>query len=141
MFTNPIDVKTYALAGLATVTITSERTKAHYTYRITQAKDDAGKKKDLWFVGLLSGSDNEADYTYLGIINGEFKTTAKSRYKDDSVPVRAFRWLWQHIDAGQMPPKTEVRHEGHCGRCGRKLTVPSSVDAGIGPECVKMMGG
>src|SRR5271157_2043949 len=57
MFTNPIDVKAYALAGHATVTISSERTKAHYTYRITQAKDDAGKKKDLWFVGLLSGPD------------------------------------------------------------------------------------
>jgi hypothetical protein len=29
----------------------------------------------------------------------------------------------------------EVWHEGRCGRCGRALTVPESVERGIGPEC------
>jgi hypothetical protein len=32
-------------------------------------------------------------------------------------------------------------HEGKCGRCGRLLTVPSSIESGIGPECSKIMRG
>jgi hypothetical protein len=31
----------------------------------------------------------------------------------------------------------EVWHEGKCGKCGRALTVPSSILTGIGPECSK----
>jgi hypothetical protein len=27
--------------------------------------------------------------------------------------------------------------EGKCGKCGRALTVPSSILTGIGPECSK----
>lgn len=136
MFDNATDVKTYTLAGHATLTLTSQRTGTRYTYRINRAKDN----NDLWFVGLLAGPDNETDYNYMGIINGQFRTTAKSRYKDDAIPVKAFNWFWKHIDANHMPPKVEIRHSGHCGRCGRKLTVPESVDAGIGPICRGLMG-
>ena len=28
---------------------------------------------------------------------------------------------------------------GACGRCGRPLTVPSSIDRGIGPDCAALM--
>lgn len=137
MFENAADIKTYTLAGHATLTLTSQRTGTRYTFKISKCKDDS---KKLWFVALLSGPNNETDYQYLGIINGEFKTTAKSRYGDDSVPVRAFRYFWRHVDADQMPPEVEVRHCGHCGRCGRLLTVDSSIDRGIGPECASKMG-
>jgi hypothetical protein len=30
----------------------------------------------------------------------------------------------------------EFWHEGKCGRCNRKLTVPSSIESGFGPECI-----
>ena len=29
----------------------------------------------------------------------------------------------------------QVWHEGRCGKCGRKLTVPESLTSGLGPEC------
>jgi hypothetical protein len=144
MFQNANDVKTYALAGHSTLTLTSQRTGARYTYKVSKAKGDRlpppGASSELWFVGLLSGPDNESDYTYVGMINGTFKTTAKSRFKDDAVPVRAFRYFWQHVDAGRLPPEVEIRHCGRCGRCGRTLTVPESIDRGIGPECASKMG-
>ena len=135
MFHDPHDAKTYTLAGRATVTLTSERTGTRYTYKVRQMKDEGGQPRQLWSVGLLTGPDNESDYQYVGVLNGELKLTAKSRLKDDSVPVRAFRWFWRHVSEGQMPPETEVRHAGTCGRCGRTLTVPESVDSGLGPEC------
>ena len=141
MFHDAADVKTYVLAGHATVTISSQRTGARYTYKVSRAKDNDGQPKDLWFVGLLRGPDNEVDYAYLGMIDGTFKTTAKSKFRNTSTPVRAFAYFWRNVDAGRMPPEVEVRHEGHCGRCGRALTVPESIDRGIGPECAAKMGG
>jgi hypothetical protein len=33
-----------------------------------------------------------------------------------------------------------VWHEGRCGRCGRKLTVPESIESGFGPECASILG-
>jgi hypothetical protein len=34
----------------------------------------------------------------------------------------------------------EVYHEGRCGRCNRKLTVPESIETGLGPECASKLG-
>lgn len=47
----------------------------------------------------------------------------------------AFAWLGE---AGLPTPKNgsvEVKEEDTCGRCGRSLTDPTSIDRGIGPEC------
>jgi hypothetical protein len=143
MFTNHDDIKTYMLAGHAKLTLTSERTGARYTYKIDRAKDrDSGEPKNVWFVSLLTGQDNTSDYNYMGMLNadGSFRTTAKSRLPADSKPVLGFAYLVNNLMADRMPPQMEVRHEGTCGRCGRALTVPESVDRGIGPECFGKMG-
>jgi ribosomal protein L35AE/L33A len=79
MFNNPAEIKQYALAGHATLTLSSQRTGNRYTYKISRAKDDDGQPKDLWFVGLLAGPDNETSYQYMGVLNGSFKLTSKSR--------------------------------------------------------------
>jgi hypothetical protein len=144
MFCNADDVKSYILAGHATVTLTSQRTQCRYTFKVSQAKDrETGEPKDFWFVGLLAGPDNESDYQYMGLLDAQrgFRLTAKSRMTTEAKPVKGFDYMWRHVAAGQMPPAMEIRHEGACGRCGRKLTVPSSIDSGIGPECAKKMGG
>jgi hypothetical protein len=38
---------------------------------------------------------------------------------------------------GKTPAEVdlEVWHEGRCGACGRRLTVPESIERGLGPEC------
>jgi hypothetical protein len=38
-----------------------------------------------------------------------------------------------------LPECIEIWHEGKCGKCGRQLTVPSSIETGIGPECIKTL--
>jgi hypothetical protein len=48
----------------------------------------------------------------------------------------AMNWVLDHLSEGEMPPLTEIWHEGRCGRCGRKLTVPDSIAIGIGPDCL-----
>jgi hypothetical protein len=35
----------------------------------------------------------------------------------------------------KLPEGYKVQHAGRCGRCARTLTVPSSIELGLGPEC------
>lgn len=121
----------YALAGHAFLTLRSTATGARYTYRVTRARGtDDGRP---WFVAVLTGEDNTADYTYLGFIReGRWVHHAsKSRIGADAPSARAFAWWWDHVS----DERVEVWHDGRCGRCGRALTVPESVATGLGPVC------
>jgi hypothetical protein len=93
----------------------------------------------MYFVALMNGSDNENDYQYMGTIrNMNYALGRKSRISDGAVSHRAFDWFWKHMQAQSMPTALlECWHEGRCGKCGRKLTVPESIARGIGPECAK----
>ena len=130
VMTNPAAIKAFLGAGKATVTLQSQATDNHYTYRVI-------KKDDVSLVLILTGGDQE--FTYLGMIgNRGFTLTPKSRLNNGSVPVKAFRYFYDNvIGAGRLPSQLTVRHEGKCGRCGRPLTHPDSIDSGIGPECAK----
>lgn len=130
-------VETYALAGNATITVKSLKTGQHFTYRIRQPKTADG----IWFVSLMNGPDNESNYAYIGQVYADkrYQHGRKSKISADSPAARAFNWLWQVVRAGKLDAvPVEVWHEGRCGRCNRKLTVPESVERGLGPECAKV---
>lgn len=136
-FTFLADAKLFALAGNATITLESQVTGVHYTYKIREAKEG-----NVHFVNLLTGPNNEADFTYLGIIRpGQhvLTITKASKLTTGSGPVLAFNYFWS-LRGDSFPSQLVVRHEGRCGRCGRTLTVPSSIDLGIGPDCAELMG-
>jgi hypothetical protein len=128
----------FMLAGKATFTLRSLKTGARYTYRVT--KHDTNP---IWFVKLMTGPDNEESYSYIGVIqNKNFRTTAKSKLPVSSAPCQAIWWvLKQLVDDTQAIGQVEIWHAGKCGRCGRTLTVPESIDSGFGPECIQMVGG
>jgi hypothetical protein len=134
----------FITAGNAYFTVRSVKTGTRYTFRVSLPRNEDRKKMypASWFVALLTGPDNTGDYTYLGLVkDGAFKLTRASKMREDSVPVRAFRYVYEHLARKQFPADLELWHEGRCGRCGRKLTVPESIDRGIGPECASIMGG
>jgi len=117
------------------------KTPPHYTYKIRKKKGDA-KWADKFFVGLLTGPDNEADYTYLGVFeDGAVRLTDASKLSEDSWPIRILRRIvakiWTNEESKITEAGWDVHHEGTCCRCGRTLTVPESVKTGIGPECRK----
>jgi hypothetical protein len=89
----------------------------------------------------MNGSDNESSFEYLGNIrvNGSFDHGRKTRISKDAPSAKAFNWFWNMVqaDRSDLFDKAEIWHEGSCGRCGRKLTVPKSISSGFGPECVK----
>lgn len=133
--------KEFVTAGRAVFTVSGP--DARFTFKIKFKKGTNGFK-DAYFVSLLTGPNNTEDFTYLGMLdaeNGMVRLTDKSRHNDDSRPVKAIRWavktIWSNL---QIPDGYRIQHEGRCGRCGRALTVPESIDSGIGPECIKRMG-
>lgn len=123
----------FILAGNATFTVRSEKTGTRFTFRVRQPKPTTPH-----FVSLLTGPDNENSYTYLGtIFNGtEFAHGRKSTITPDAAGAIAARWVFNRILQGLDLNNCEVWHEGRCGRCGRKLTVPESIESGFGPECI-----
>jgi hypothetical protein len=150
--------KEYVLAGKAVLTVEIPESfreeqqakgievKPHYTYRVKFKKGN-DRYKDVYFLQLLAGPDNTKNYTYLGILSpktGDVYTSAKSCHTDDHMSVRLARRVFSRIwlnDVSKIEHHGfKLHHEGHCGRCGRALTVPESVESGIGPECAKYMG-
>jgi|GEM_PF-1767808 len=115
--------------------------KSHYTYRVI-FRDANNEWPESWFIHLLSGPDNVSDYQYLGMLNpetGAVKLTRKSRMTDKAWPVRlvrrVFAALWAGKDDQIEQAGFELMHSGRCGRCGKMLTRPDSIEIGLGPTC------
>ena len=142
-FQDAVAAYDYLLAGNATVTLVSKKTGQRYTYQVQKPKPKPGEAQrgEVYFVKLLTGPLNTADYSYLGMIShNDFRLTKASKLTEGSAPVQAFRWAWEQlVGKHRIPESLEIWHEGSCGRCGRKLTVPESIAAGIGPECAEKM--
>lgn len=137
LMTSAQDVLTFATAGNARLTIVSKATGARFTYRLRSSED--GK---ITFVDLLTGSDNENAFTYIGVIKQrEYVRTAKVKISADAPSIKAFTFFWRHlIERNHIHDGIEVWHEGRCGRCARPLTVPESIARGVGPDCAEQMG-
>ena len=144
--TGPAATWAYLTGGRATFTLVGRDSR--YTFKVSRKEPAEGETRytqPVYFVALLTGPDNTADYTYLGVLDvarGLVRLTAKSRYTDTSTPVVALRWAVARLQAGQaLPAPAAIYHLGRCGRCGRALTVPSSIESGFGPECSAKLGG
>jgi hypothetical protein len=132
-------IQRFIFAGNATLTVRSARSGARFTYKISEGNANS-PRKPLYFVRVLNGPDNESNFGYLGYIkdNTFIHGKEKAVAKEDAPSVVAFRWSFSQIMCGTLPAELEIWHEGRCGRCGRKLTVPESVATGLGPECATM---
>ncbi len=135
--------KEFILAGAAIFTIATP--EGHKTYKI-RVKDATDRFPATIFVSLLVGPDNESDYAYLGILNaqtGAVRTTGKScraaNHFDVRLLERILARVWANDHSAYESKGYRTFHEGKCGRCGRTLTVPASVESGIGPECARKM--
>jgi hypothetical protein len=136
-FTDAVTARQFMRAGKATVTLVSKKTGNRFTYRLRESEDKA-----CTFVGLLTGPDNTANYQYLGRISRDVFWAGRKNPRPGDIAktapsVVAFDWAWRQVAKGNMPDQLEIWHEGQCGRCGRKLTVPESIANGFGPECVQ----
>lgn len=119
-------------AGNAIFTMSNPDGK-RYTFKVSYSK-----KIKKHFAYVLTGSNNEKDYTYLGMMNNVNKIipTKKSNFTSQSLPIRVINYAIS-IACGKndLLKGYFLEHEGSCGRCGRTLTTPESIKSGLGPVC------
>lgn len=127
--------KSFLLAGNAIFTVSNPQCK-HYTFRVNKSESTL-TGDPIWFIGVLTGPDNSNDYTYIGMVfSGGVKLTKASKYNKDTTLYKIADWSVRGILAdGNLPDGYTIDHSGSCGRCGRKLTTPTSISLGLGPTC------
>jgi len=128
----------FLLAGNATFTVSNPEGE-HYTFKVKKTKHKNNNGKYSFFISILTGPDF---YTYLGMVvspydgYGHVTLTRKSKFNIISLPFKVSNWAVKHVMADVPLPKGyKVDHAGKCGKCGRKLTTPESIEAGLGPIC------
>ena len=106
--------------------------------------------EETWLQGFLGSvlkntqAGNDLTQKQRGALRGncERRGIPLSHIRYDDHRQMGFAWLWRRITSNTaLPPKAEVWHEGSCGRCGRKLTVPESIENGLGPVCAGLVVG
>ena len=126
-------------AGKALFTVVHDIVGYKYTYSVIRATNGE-KVYDIWYVNsLYKIQKNNWKYVYIGTIFGEsFRRTTNSVAINRGENFDLFAHIIDKINEGKpLPNFIKVYHANQCGRCGRMLTVPSSVKSGFGPVCIK----
>lgn len=127
-----------------TWTIENTASGEHRTFRITRRKaEDASFAPGKRIVELMTGSDNENSYTGFGFAEANtIRVWSSKRGQDKPASFDFFASMLGDLMGGEnrmgidwAAKGYELRGEARCCVCGRKLTTPESLDAGIGPVC------
>lgn len=137
---NITQAKQFILAGNSTFTVVSKISNKRFTFKIQKGKKEGAPH----FVKFMDGTDNESSFQFIGSIfqKDTYRHSTKAHTTEDSTVVKTFKWLFNILNGTFDESKfnlIEFWHEGKCGHCGRKLTVPSSVKSGIGPSCASLL--
>ncbi len=107
--------------------------------------------KDAWLVGFL---DNWAKCKNKGWRVSEKMTkrygiSLRKYGIPEALPTdekgtlleKMFAWTWARVHSQHpLPQNIEVWHEGSCCYCAKRLTVPASIELGMGPDCAEEHG-
>jgi hypothetical protein len=126
------DAVEFILAGKSLFTLLNSKSDNRFTFKVKKHKVD-----DVYFVSVLTNPDV---YQFLGIIkNQKFTHSKSSKISKDAQSFRVFDYVFFNLCKDTLPEFIEIWHEGKCGKCGRTLTVPLSIETGFGPECQKRL--
>jgi hypothetical protein len=132
-------------AGRLTVTFTSLDTGEHITITTKSRKPDENGK---WVACPL----DEAKVIFFSVPNagggwddkvGKFTYGKGFVEQPGADPARVYcaKQLVVFAEGRELPSGLRAQEEERCGKCGRALTDPVSIDRGIGPECYGQMTG
>lgn len=131
-------IEKFIFGGKALFTVKNEKTQNRFTYKIKASKD--GK---VFFISTFFGCDNESskNYKFIGTIfdRTKFVIGKKCKVNPEHLSIKGFDWFFRNLRAHTLPTDCGVYHSCKCGRCGRTLTVPESIESGFGPECINLI--
>jgi len=121
----------FIFGGNSLFTVKNTKTENRFTFKVTKHE-----KEDIFFVKILTNPDV---YQFIGSIRkgSNYKHSAKSRISEDAQSVKVFDYLINKLNTNTLPEFVQIWHEGRCGRCGKTLTDPTSIENGFGPYCIK----
>lgn len=105
--------------------------RGHRTLKVKTVR--AGSLEGRRIVSLMTGSDNESDFTGFGFVNPDNSVSVWRKFagSDKEIIGRVFVKLYM---GGEIPGYS-IEASKSCIVCNRKLTSPESLESGIGPEC------
>jgi len=119
----------FLLAGNCLFTLRSRKTGEHFTYRVKKEKAQGTKNYYVLaghggYLGTLRLDSNRVLRFFPGI---------KPEPQNVFAHKLPFAWFINHTSSDQI----ELWHTGRCGKCNRRLTDPTSIERGLGPECAQ----
>jgi DNA-directed RNA polymerase subunit RPC12/RpoP len=123
------------LAGNSTFTVRHLVTGNRRTFKVRRPEASFERNDPFYYVYVLTGADNENSYSYMGCIRNNRYQFPKNKTRASVLTMQVFERVFYQLLGNMLHPNMEIWHEGKCARCGRKLTVPESIETGFGPEC------
>lgn len=115
-----------------TFTITNNATQTRRTFRVQTVINGESGLCGKRIVALLTGSENENDYTGFAFVD---ESGVRCWRKHKNTKYSKYAYFLNHADAFEATEEISVEMSGTCRVCNRKLTVPESIESGIGPVC------
>jgi hypothetical protein len=107
------------------------------TLKLKTQDDDASYRPGVRLLSFLSGPDNYTNYTSFGEMDSGGNVVVWKKFREAETVIEAAKVLVADPRAALAAYGME---SGHCGMCGRELTVPESIANGIGPVCMAKAG-
>ena len=105
------------------------------TIRVSDWNNRSGCK----VLSYLFSSDNTSDYAGFASIDENGKLAVWKRFQSNSRLATAARVVTGSGDRSSLQEEYALK-SGRCARCNRRLTVPASINRGLGPECASKVG-
>lgn len=122
----------------ATYTVSVSDTE-WYTVKIDTKESGslAGKR----IASFLAGPDNESDFVGFAFVNEDGTVAVWKRFRSEGYApyVEALNTVMGYPTLADEFRTAYAMKSGKCARCGRKLTVPASLNRGLGPDCAGMI--
>lgn len=123
------DAMNFILAGNSLFTVKNIKSEKRFTFKVTKHKKD-----NIYFVRILT---NPNIYEFIGTLKDDsYKHSLKSKISSSAQSVIVFNYIINRLLTNTLPDIIEIWHEGKCGKCGRSLTDPDSIQMGFGPFCL-----
>lgn len=121
--------------GTYTILLDDDEDGDYVTIRLRDSFVDE-HPESMQMIEYLDGPDNSTDFTGFAFINGMDAKIWK-KYLGAERLLNALQILFSNDTDALAARERYALKSGRCARCARKLTVPASINRGVGPECAK----
>lgn len=129
--------RNFMFAGRAVFTLENRETKNYITFKIKQLRKAGKLVPNQFSVQCKALGDTTFGYVFLGFMHTDIQEFRPNKRTSAShLGFKTFYWLLDHFNVLEdYSDRLDIYHEGACCKCGMPLTVPESIEDGIGPIC------